>query len=220
MKNRKLAESEFLKRIKAISTNDDNYNMYVEYFKSLSDAAFDKMVSKLEQGDILPYYSANMGKNPVDITKVLKVGDSLGIDFFERIWMTDSLTGTRYLSADKYMIVDLPIRRQAQHLTKGKSVTENSRYVDELTGQPTGPSRTSRMSLPEIMILESAGHDSSIKELIKTRGGDNEAFRASRRQLMDTGEYSLDVMDQLNSRPSSTESLRAFLLGMHIDNNV
>lgn len=221
MSNRKKAEKWFIEQITKLDPDSPNIKMYEEFFKDLSDKEFDKLMKDIEDGVVvLPYYSTNLSKKPMDISKILKLADDLGINFFQRIWLTDPVTGTKYLTPHEYLVIDLPIRRQQQHLVKGKSVVENSKYTDPLTGQPTGPSRSSRLSLPEIMILESAGHLSMIEELMKVRGGDNLAYREARRLMIEQGTYNLETIEELQSRPSSTETLKAFLFGMHIDNNL
>lgn len=221
MSNRKKAEKWFIDQITKIDPESPNIKMYQEFFKEMSDREFDKLMTRIEEGEvILPYFSSNLSKKPMSMQRILAVADDLGINFFQRIWLTDPVTEVRYLTPHEYLVVDLPIRRQQQHLVKGKSVVENSKYTDPLTGQPTGPSRSSRLSLPEIMILESAGLYSMIEELMKVRGGDNTAYREARRLIIEQGTYHLENIEALESRPTSTETLKAFLFGMHVDNNL
>ena len=199
MKNRKKAESVFLARISKLAKNQVNTEMYKKFFASLSDAGFAKLIKDISEGVVLPFYSANMGDVPIEIKDVFAVGDDLGINFFERLWITDPVTGVKYLSTEEYMVIDMAVRRQRQHLVKGKSVNVDDRHTDSMTGQAmgNGVSRTSRLSLPEITILSAGGHDSTVEELIKVRGGDTAAYRYSKRSTLDTGEYSLKVASEL-----------------------
>jgi hypothetical protein len=221
MSNRKKATQFFIDYITKLDAKSKNIEMYKEYFNGISDKEFDNLMKQIENDEtILPYYVTNLGEQVMEISKILKVADELGIDFFQRIWLTDALTGVRYLTPHKYMVLDLPVKRQKQHLIKGKSTVENSKFSDPLTGQATGPSRSSRLSLPEVMILESSGHKSAIEEFMKVRGGDNIAYREARRLTIEQGGYNLETIDALNSRPTSTETLKAYFFGMHIDNNL
>lgn len=221
MANRKKATEWFIEKISSLNPNSPNIKMYNEFFASLSDKEFDNLMGRLEKGEvILPYFVSNITDEVMRMDKILKLADDLKIDFFQRIWITDPATGVRYLTPQKYMVLDLPIRRQQQHLVKGKSLVENSKYTDPTTGQATGPSRTSKISFPEIMILESAGHLKSIEEMIKVRGGDNVAFREAKRLTVEQGGYNLSTIEELNTRPTSTETLKAFFFGMHINNNL
>ena len=221
MGNRKGATEFFIEKIKKLNPNSSNVKMYEDFFAACSDKEFDELMGKLERGEvILPYFVSNLNKEIIRMDKILALGDELGIDFFQRIWVTDSVSGVRFLTPEKYLVIDMPIRRQQQHLVKGKSVVESSKFTDPLSGQAVGASRSSRISLPELMIMESSGHIDAIEELIKVRGGDIAAFREARRLTVEQGGYNLDAIASLNSRPTSTETLKAFFFGMHIDNNL
>jgi len=221
MSNRKELTEWFLGLIEKLLPGNKNTQMYKTHFNSLSDEAFGELMDKLADEEIvLPYYSANISAKDVPVNNALKVADELGLDLFQQLWMIDPVTGVKYLTPEKYLILDLPCRRQSQHVSKGKSVVESSAFVDALTGQPAGASKSSRLSLPEIMNLESMGLKRGIQELINIRGGNELAFREYKRSTLDTGEVSLKNLEELNSRPTSTETLKALLLGMHLDSNV
>lgn len=221
MANRKKATDWFINKINEILPDNKNVEMYKTYLEGLSNKAFENLMDKLESGEsILPFYLSNLNNKRLKVNNLLKVGDGLGIDFFQQIWLVDELTGVKYLTPNRYLILDLPIRRQIQHLIKKKSVPINSKFTDSLTGQVTGVSKSSRLSLPEIMILESAGHLKSIEEFIKVRGGDITAIQKSKRSLVDTGEYNLHEIEELGTRPTSTDTVRAYLLAAHLDNNI
>ena len=211
----------FMDKIRKLQPGNSNIEMYNTYFSSLSDSEFTELMEKLKNGEItLPYYAANLHDKDIGVEDSLKVGDELGIEFFQRLWITDEVSGIKYLTPEKYLILYLPIRRQAQHVSKGKSVAETNTFTDSMTGQAAGPSRTSRLSLPEIMNLEAAGLKNAILELINVRGGNIEAFRLSKRRTLDSGSYTLKEMEELDTRPTATATLHSFLLGMHLSNNV
>lgn len=219
--SRKKATNWFLNKINAILDNNKNVEMYKLYFASLSDKEFATLMGKLESGEvILPFYLSVLSKKKLTLKNLFIVADSLGLELFQKLWLVDEETGLKYLTYDTYLLARLPIRRQSQHLEKGKSVNKNSKFVDNLTGQGTGVSRVSRLSLPEIINLEAAGHVKGIEELMKVRGGDTEALRLAKRELVDNGEYSLKTIEELNSRPISTDTVRSILLAMHLDNNI
>lgn len=211
----------FLSMLHELQPNNKNIQLYKEHLSSLSDEAFTELMTKLANEEmVLPFYSANLVDKDVEIANGLKVGKKLNIEFFQRLWMTDHVSGVKYLTPHKYFVVHLPIRRQAQHVSKGKSVVESSAYIDSFTGQPAGASRTSRLSLPEIMNLDSLKLHHSIDEMINVRGGNELGFRVSRRGLVTTGEYTLKEVHDLGTRATSNETLKSFLFGMHYENNV
>lgn len=221
MANRKLATEFFLSNIKKINPGSKNIPMYEKYFASLSDKQFHSLMEWLrDKIQVLPYYYQNLDKERIDLEKLYDLCESLGIKLHQRITKTDPVTGVRFTTPEKYAILKLPVRRQKQHLVHGKSVAPHSKHVDVLTGQVTGVSKTSAITLPELMVLESAGLESVITEFLKVRGGDNTALREARRQTLDTGSYTLKSVEELNSRPTSTETLSATLKAMHLDNQV
>lgn len=224
MSKRKEATAHFLKHIKVLDSSigvTENLDMYTEYFKSLTDKEFDTLMNQLDSKDkTLPYYYAPLSKKGLRLDTIFKVGDMLKIPFFERIWITDSVSGARYLTPKAYPIMDLPVRRQQEHVSKKRKTAVNSKMVDSWTGQPMGVSAGAKISFTELMILESAGHHKAIEELTKVRGGDVHAFRRSRELLASQGSATLKELEELGTRPTSTETLGTLLKAMHLDNNV
>ena len=134
--------------------------------------------------------------------------------------MVDPETGVEYMTPNEYLILPLPLRRQKQHLAHGKAVPEHSKHVDLTTGQVTGVSQSSRITLPELMIMDSAGAEKGIEELLKARGGDQKAMKMAKRQTIDTGVFTLQSLGELGSRPTATETMAAIFYAMHLDNNI
>lgn len=221
MANRKKATDFFLKHIKAINPKSTNVAMYEEYLNGLSDKQFGRLMEWLREGiQTLPYYYRNLDKERIDLNKIIDLLEGLGVELFERLDRVDPVTGVEYTTPERYAIMRLPVRRQKQHVVHGKSVAEHSKHVDITTGQVTGVSQTSAITIPELMILDAAGMEEALTEFLKVRGGDNTAMKAARRQTIDGGGYTLRSIEALNSRPTSTETLRATLTAMHLENNV
>lgn len=221
MSNRKAATAEAIKWIDKLLPGSDNGKLLKERLDRLNDQEFHEYMEKLASGEeILSLVAPNLADIKLTIENNLKVAEELGHNFFERLWLTDPKTGTEYLTPVRYLIVDLPLRRQQQLLVKKISIPEDNQHVDELTGQPSGPSQGSKLSFPEIQVLYAQGLDRSIEEMIKFRGGDIKAFQAMNRQIHDTGGASLDAIKKTPTRVKSTETLGTLLRSMHLDNNV
>lgn len=220
LKKHKKAADDFIKVIDGFYKGGKNVKMYKELFDSMDDDAFEAFVKELdEKGKILPFYYSNLDKERLDINQLFALSESLGIESFQRLIKTDPETGVKVKTAEKYLVLPAMIRRQKQHLMKGISVAKNSKYKSAITGQVMGVSRSSAISLPELFMLDAKGHDAAIKELIKVRGGDEESLREFRRSIIETGEASVDALDDLGSVPTSTESLRSYFFGMMLDSN-
>lgn len=221
MGDRKAATAECLKWFNELVPGGQVVADTEKVLNSLSDEEFDLYMQQLESGEeILSMAIPNLGTDRLEMERLLAVGDKLNHDFFERLWLTDAKSGTVYLTPVKYLVVDLPLRRQQQLLTKKISIPDDNKHVDELTGQVTGDSKGASLSGPELQLLRSQGLDRPILEMIKPRGGDEKARRAIYRQIIETGSASLDSVLGTGSRVKSTETLSTLLKGMHLNNNL
>ena len=219
--SRKKATDFFISTITKLDPNSGNVQLYKDYFKGMSDKAFGELMGKLERGEeILPYYEPILVKKPIPLDRVLKIGESIGVKYFEQLWITDPISGVEFLTPHKYLVLRLGIRRQNQHLVKKKSVATDSRKTDATTGQASGDSKAAGITQPELFVLDSNGFTAGATEMIKVRGGDTEAHRASRRAVIEQGGFSLNVLGKLGTQPTSTETLSSFLFAMHLDNNL
>ena len=220
MANREAATKEIIKWVEEILPGGGNKEIYEQMLGQMSDKAFDDYMKKLESGEeVLPLTAPNLAEKRLSVERNLKIAEKIGHNFFQKLWLTDPHTGTTYLTPVPYLVVDLPLRRQAQLLNKKISIPESSDTADVLTGQATGPSKGASLSFPELQTLHAQGLEKTIEELIKFRGGDEEAYRAMNRELIDTGSVSLDSIET-NSRAKSTETLSTFLKAAHIQNNL
>lgn len=219
--NRRAAEKEILTWIEELLPGSGNTAMYKELFAGMSDKEFDAFMVKLEKEEIdLTIIAPNMGEFKLTVERNFEVAKKLNHNFFERIWMDDGNDVPPYLTPIKYLIVDLPLRRQAQLLTKKISIPKDNHSVDNLTGQPTGKSKGSKMSYPETQIMAAMGLDQNLVEMLKYRGGDLRGFNAMNTSLSKTGGVSLDALDKLGTKVKSTQTLNTVLVSMHISNTL
>jgi len=220
-KNRKAAQDTILKWVNEILPGEHNQKCYQALFDSMDDDQFDDWIQKLKRGEIrLCIIAPNQSESRLTVENNLRVAEMIGHNFFQKIWMDGKQGTSRYLSNVPYLIVDLTIRRQAQLLVKKISIPENNRSVDNLTGQPTGDSKGSKISYPELQILRSHGLDYSITELIKYRGGDMQGFQAMNDSIAKTGKVSLDSISKLGTQVQSTITLSTLLTSMHLQNTL
>jgi len=219
--NRKAAEAVILKYVDALLPGSENTQIYKDLFASMSDKDFDEFMQKLERGDIrLAVIAPNLNEPKLELERNLALADELGHQFFERIWVNGSNEVPPYLSPIPYLVVDLPLRRQAQLLVKKISIPEDTRSVDDFTGQPTGKSKGSKISYPEMQILMALNLPASLTEFLKFRGGDVKGFDAMNAAISNTGGVSMDSIAHLGTRVKSTETLSVFLTGMHLGNTL
>lgn len=220
--NRARAEKFIYKMIGELMPGDKhNVEKYKTLFARISDDDFAKYMERLGNGEnILSIEAPNLSENKLTIENNFRVAEMLGHEFFENLWLIDPATGTEYLSPVKYLVIDLPLRRQQQMLVEKRSIPENNRHIDELTGQVTGDSHSSSLTFPELQNLRAQELTATAVELIKFRGGDTIAGQRLNRSILESGGADLNAIEALGpTRPKSVTTLRNLLFGMHIDNN-
>ena len=220
-KNRKEAEEFILKYIDKLCPGGENTKIYSDLFVNMSDVEFERFVLGIETGSIrLAVIAPNFGKSKLDTKRNLDLAKELGHQFFERIWIEGQGDDPTYLTPIPYMVVDIPLRRQAQLLVKKISIPDNNKTVDELTGQPTGASKGSKISYPETQIMAAMGLDSCLVEMLKYRGGDLGGFNAMNKMISRSGGVSLKGIEPYATGVESTKTLKTYLTGMHLDNTI
>lgn len=219
--NRAAATEVILTYIDKLMPGSPNTEIYRQRFAEMSDKEFDEFMGQLEREEIfLTIQAPNLDKNKLSIERNFEIAKELGHEFFERIWMDEGNDIPPYLTNHKYLIVDLPLRRQAQLLTKKISIPKNNNTVDNLTGQPTGPSKGSKISYPELQILAALGLDNCSIELMKYRGGDLKGFNVMNNSISKTGGVELSTLDKLGTKVKSTQTLYTYLTSMHLSNTL
>lgn len=221
MGNREAATAELLKWIDKLLPGSPNKAIYEERMKKMSNAQFDAFMKRLDSGEeVLSLIAPNLSEPKLTVERNLKVAEELNHNFFEKVWLTDHVTGKTYLTPVPYLIVDLVLRRQQQMLVKKTRIPEDNRHVDDLSGQPTGASKGSRISFPELQVLMAQGMDKSLTELLKARGGDEQAFRTMNAEIISKGGVSIDRIAAGNTRVKSTQTLSTIFTAMHLSNNL
>lgn len=219
--NRKAAEKVIIEYIDKLIPGSPNTAMYKELFEAMSDKEFDTFMTQLESGEIdLRIMSPNMADYQLTVERNLAIAKELGHEFFERVWIDEGGDTPRYLSNDAYLVVDLPLRRQAQLLTKKISIPRDNTTIDNLTGQPTGSSKGSKISYPELQIMAAMGLEKSLVELMKYRGGDLKGFNAMNASISKTGGVDMESLDKLGTSVKSTTTLSTYLKTMHLANSL
>ncbi len=221
-KDRKAATKRLVELIDKLIPGSPNTERYRTRLSELSDKEFDAFMVKLQSGELVPdFIVPNLGKWRLSIERNFDIATELNHNFFQRLEITDQVTGTLYVTPIEYLILKLFLRRQQQLLIKKSSIPDDNAHVDVLTAQPTGISKSSRLSFPELNILNAKELENTIVELIKYRGGDTKGFNAMNRMIAQTGHASLDQLDKLGTSVKARETLSAFLkAGMHLENNL
>lgn len=219
--NRKAAEAIILEWIGKIDPSGLNNEVMQSQFDNMSDEQFDSWMTAIRNGDdTISMVAPNLDpKRGMSTANNLAIASGMGVEFFQQVWKTDPHTGEEWLTPIKYLICDVPVRRQIQTRENKMAVPKDNSKIDESTGQVTGDSGKSSISSPEMLVLVSAGLNKTVEEFMKVRGGDETALRFSDLSILNTGGVSLTQISKLNTRAKSTSTFATFLRGMHFDTN-
>lgn len=218
---RKEAEKLVLEWMDDIDPSGINTKRWETKFASMSDEDMANFVKLLKEGkDYISVVNPNFSKVKISTENNFKVAKKRGVKLFQRLWITDPVTGTKYLSNDEYPVFYLPVRRQIQMIRNKISVPVDNSSVDSLTGQPTGKSKAAGISYPETLVLYSRGLNQTLSELVWARGGNQGAFNAMNNSIKDTGRVRLADLEDHSTGVNSTRVLNTYLKAAHIDNNV
>lgn len=219
--NRKKAMDELRYVLESILPNGGMFELYSARLNPLSEQEFEDWINRLDnQIERLAVIAPNFGKARLEVERNLKLAEEWGHNFFERIWIETDDNTPAYLSNDKYLVILLPLRRQAQLLAKKISVPEDSNSIDIFSGQPVGSSRGSSISYPESQILRALGLPNNQEELLKLRGGDVKGYAAMNTSISRTGGVSMAEVRKLGTEVTSTRTLSTLLFSAHIANTL
>lgn len=215
--NRKQTEDFILRYIEKIVPGGQNIVIYKKLFAEMDDQQFDQYMYDLEHGKKwLVVFSPNFAGPGISVENNLNVADELGHNFYQRLWIGKKGNTPEYLTPIPYLVVDLPLRRASQVLTKKISIPEHNRTVDKLTGQPTGDSRGSKISYPELQVAAAMNLDNCMLELMKYRGGDKKGGDALKAMIGKYGTANLKTLSNFASGVESGKTLKTFLTCMHL----
>lgn len=216
---RKETEKYILDNIAKVS-NEANVKLYKDLFSKMSDKDFDNFMVDLKTKKQTLCVVIPQGNEGYDTDKLLKIGKSLGIDFFQRLIYSGNEQRTGYKTKEKFLVVKLSVRRAQQLLTKKISTGEHSNRVNTLSGQVVDESKASKVSKPELNVLIGLGLTKTSNELMSIRGGDLGGVRAFTKFLAEDGVVRQEDVKQFKTGVVSTNTLISYLAGMHIKTNI
>ena len=202
-----------------VEPEGQNSARYRSFLENMSVEEFDTFIKHLENNDTqIHMYMPNV-KTVMKQENINKAAEKVGVLLQEKIWITDAVTGKKYLTPNEYVVLQLPIRRVSQFLLHKMSVPESDKKIDILTGQVTSSDRSSSITQVEIQSLFARDMKDTLIELVKIRGGDVNAYADFKQQISETGEASLENMEA-NSTARSVVIASTLLKGMMIGNNL
>ena len=211
---RKSVEEFFLKSVKNVNS-DTTYNILVEFFKSMDDKAFDVLMKKLrDKKEVLSFIIPHSESTKINEHKVINELKKLGVELEQRLTVKSEDFG-EYTTPIKFLLLDLPVKRASQTLDKKISIPKG-KTVSAMTGQVSGESQGSRLTMPETQITAGFSLNKTISELFVPRGGDLGSGNAMDAYLFKTGRVSLSEAKQFSTGVESTKTLKSFFTASHL----
>lgn len=212
-------ESRIYQIMNDLDPEGDNTKRWKEFFKGMNDTKFAEFMELIRKKEYqMNIIMPNM-KKPLRIPNLLKAAEHLGLKIAHRLWLTDKVTGRKYLTNEKFMVMTLPIRRAQQEWDKKLSVPSRDKTIDSLTGQVMGDDRAAAISHIEFQSLDVRGLKNTMIELMRVRGGDVTAYGDFKRQMQETGRVTLESLDP-STRVRSADVAKVLLNGMMLDSNL
>ena len=219
--NREAGTKVLLWGLRMIDPSGKSAEIYRQRLAEMTDVEYAKWIEALDKKqDYVSVIYSNLSKSPITTANNLEIAPKLGVRFFQQLEMTDKSTGIRYVTPEKYLVMWGRFRRQIQMISNKMSVADSNKILDDLTDQPVGVSKGASNTYPELLVSVAQGHNHSIVELMKYRGGDKKGFDAMNHMLMTTGHCTMDALKSVDGRAKSTVTVSTFLKAMHLNNNL
>lgn len=213
--SRKKAEELILKWVSLIDPSRINTALLKKNMPKLSD---DEFIQMCDNG--IPLYQPLEGKTKISTTNNLAVAKQMGIPLEEHLWLPEPKTGILSRTIYPHMVLMLPWRRQTQMVDKKLSVAKNDRIRDKITGQVTGPSKSSGISFQEGYVMFSQGETIPLREFIHARGSNEKINRALYQSIRTTGRGRMDIPGAELTSSKTSKTWGHIYRSMHIGNNI
>lgn len=218
--NKAAAIDDIIAVCKKIYPSEESMRILRSGLEKMNNEEFTAYLVRLQnEEDVIPLIVPN-GKPPtLSLTRNLQVAKEIGHNFFQRLWLPDG-NGGEYLTPNPCFIVQLPVRRMAQIISKKAQIPQDDKTIDDLTGQPTGASKGAKVSFPEVQTYTALGLDKTLLEFLKYRGGDEAGYRAFTGSIKANGGVSMDAIKHEAGGVTSVKTVSIYLTGMHLSNTL
>jgi hypothetical protein len=194
-----------------------NFKRYMEKIKT--EEGLNKFYKDIKAGkDNVNIMMPNM-KSVARMKDIVQVANKIGLALSTHLYLKDEITGKRYKTNNKYLVIKMPVRRVKQFVDDKISLPEGDNKIDLLSGQVVKPDKGSSISLIEAQVIKGKGLDKSLYELLKVRGGDINAYSEYASQLLETGSVEVENIGK-DSVPRSSVIASTYLKAAHLDNNL
>lgn len=214
---------ERIAEIEGVPVKDSiNAKITKDQLSALSQTQFDELMNDYFEGkDVPAIYAPNNGPVQLDTKRNMRLGKAWGHDFMQHLEIgSNDPNEPTYITPPKYLVLDLPWRRQAQVGIFGISVPAHHNTVDNRTGAVTGDSAAAKLSGAEANLYQAMGMQKTLFELLNVRGGDEGTRRAMETEISRTGSASISSIEKFSTGVGVVAAERSMLMAMHLNNTL
>lgn len=217
---RKEIEDGILLFAKEVTDGGNNYNIYKNIFESVNDIQFEDIWINIKKRGYIPIFLDNFdSKEWINYNRLIELSKKWNIPLEQQLIITDPDTNLTITTPETAIVGIIEVTKQRQIIMKKFSGAKHDLDVDDLTGQPTGDSKSAGISNPEINMLIALGCPTTAKELASVKGGDLGAYREYKLQLTTTGKASITSSLEAGSGVKSLDTFHYLFRARHLDNN-
>lgn len=218
--NRKAFEEYIYTFMAKLTKGGGNKVIYQRLFATMNDKQLDEFVIQLEEGMPLSIWASSYNTaEKLDYPTLLKLCKEYGVNVSQRLIIYDEDTGIKSMTDYEAIIGTAEVRKQRQMLVKKFGAAKNDYEIDDLTGQVMGESRSTGISQPEITVLRNLGLTTMANELYNVKGGDLDALKAYKNDLITTGKTNTNSSLRKGNIAKVLETAHYIFRGRHLDNN-
>lgn len=218
--NRKAFEAYVLGFMGRVTRGGGNKVIYERLFKVMDDKQLEAFVVKMEQGMPLSIWVSNWKRDEmIDYDLILKLAKEYGVVIEQQLIVYDADTGIKSMTPHTAITGMVRFRKQRQMQVTKFGAAQNDYNIDDLTGQVMGDSRSTGISQPEITVLRNLGLDLMANELYNVKGGDLEALKHYKNELLTTGRTNTNASLQRGTIAKVLSSVYHLFRGRHLDSN-
>ncbi len=213
---RKDDEKYILSVIDKLDPSGFNSKLYKKLFKTMTNVEYLKFKEDLRTGKNILQLIENESTE-MSITDLTTIAKSLGIKLFQKIRGPLPNGKGMYTGPIERKVLDMPVRRVSQDGAKGIHVPKGSKRRNPITGQGSGDSKGTNLTMPEMRILDGKGADKVLEEFLSYKSGDLGAKVAAEAYIEKYGTVKLRDLEQYSTVSGATKMIKNYFQAAHID---